>query len=71
MSPPLTYGEVLTGVLDTMVRRPESVQSVCSILPGYRDGLRTGAVTNQGPGLGLTLQSRGREALAVQEGAGR
>ena len=43
---------------------------MCSILPGYRDGLRTGAVTNQDPGLGLTLQSRGRGALVVLEGVG-
>ena len=33
-----------------MVIRPENVQSVCSILPGYRDRLRTWAVTNQDPG---------------------
>ena len=70
LSPPLTYGEALTGVLESMVTRPESVQSVCSILPGYRDGLRTGPVTNGGPGLGLMLQSRGRGALVLLEGAG-
>jgi len=36
---------------------------VCSILPGHRDGLRTGAVTYQGSGLGLMLEPRGRGAL--------
>ena len=47
LSPPLTYDEALTGVLESMVTRPESVQSVCSILPGYCEGLRTWALTNQ------------------------
>ena len=70
LSPPLTYGEALTGVLESMVTRPESVQSVCFILPGYRDGLRTGALTNRIPGPGLTLESRGRRALLLLEGAG-
>ena len=62
-SPPLTHGELLTGVLESMVTWPGSVQSVCSILPGHCDGLRTGAVTNRSPGPGLTLESRGRGAL--------
>ena len=43
---------------------------MCSILPGYHDGLRTWAVTNWGPGLGLRQQSRGRGALVLLEGAG-
>ena len=70
LSPPLTYDEALTGVLESMVTRPESVQSVCSILPGYRDRLRTWAVTNRDPGPELRLQSRGRGALVLLEGAG-
>jgi len=53
-----------------MVTRPGSVQSVCSILPGHRDGLRTGAVTNRGPEPGLILESRGRGALLLLEGVG-
>ena len=70
LSPSLTYGEALTGVLESMGTRPESVQSVCSILPGYRDGLRIWAVTNQGQGLGLRQQSRGRGALVLLGGSG-
>ena len=70
LSPPLTFGEALTGVLESMGTRPESVQSVCSILPGYHDGLRIWAVTNRGPGPGLRQQSRGRGALVLLEGAG-
>ena len=38
---------------------------MCSILPGHRDWLRTGAVTNRGPGPGLTLETRGRRALIL------
>ena len=70
LSPPLTYDEALTGVLESIVTLPESVQSVCSILPGYRDGFRTWAVTNQGPGPELRLQSTGRGALVLLDGAG-
>ena len=43
---------------------------MCSILPGYHDGLRIWAVTNRGPGPGLRQQSRGRGALVLLEGAG-
>ena len=43
---------------------------MCSILPGYHDGLRIWAVTNQGPGLGLRQQSRGRGALVLLGGSG-
>ena len=70
LSPPLIYGEALTGVLESMVTQPESVQSVCSILPGHHDGLGTGTVTNQDTGPGLMLESRGRGALLLLEGLG-
>ena len=43
---------------------------MCSILPGHRDGLRTEAVTNRGPGPGLRLESRGRGVLVLLEGVG-
>ena len=66
LSPPLTYGEALTGVLESMVTQPGSVQSVCSVLPGHHDGLRTGTVTNRDTGPGLMLESRGRGALLLK-----
>ena len=43
---------------------------MCSILPGYHDGLRSWAVTNRGPGLGLRQQSRGGGALVLLGGSG-
>ena len=41
---------------------------MCFILPGHRDWLSTRAVTNQDPGPGLSLESRGRGALVLPEG---
>ena len=70
MSPPLTYSEALTGVLESMVTRPESVQSVCSILPGYRDGLTTLEVTNQGPGTQAAIKGKRSSGSAGRGGAG-
>ena len=43
---------------------------MCSILPGHRDWLETGEVTNQGPGPGLMQESRGRGFLVLPEGLG-
>ena len=67
-----TYGEALTGVLKSMVIRPENVQSVCSILPGYRDRLRTWAVTNQDPGPRTQAAIKGKRSSgsAGRGGAG-
>ena len=70
LSPPLTYGELLTGVPKSMVTWPGPGQSVCSILPGNRDWLETEEVTNQGPGPGLMQESRGRGFLVLPEGLG-
>ena len=70
LSPPLTYGELLTSVPKSMVTWPGPGQSVCSILPGHRDWLGTGEVTNQGPGPGLMQESRGRGFLVLPEGVG-
>ena len=72
LSSPLTQGEQLSRVLKSMVTWPGPGQSVCSALPGHCDWLRTRVVTNQGPGLGFTLESRGRGALcsAGRGGAG-
>ena len=68
LSPPLTQREQLTGVLESTVTGSGPGQSVCSILPGHREWLRTGAVTNQGPGLGLTLESRDEEGWFCRKG---
>ena len=43
---------------------------VCSISPGHRDWLRTGAVTNRGPGSRLMLESREEELAFSQKGWG-
>ena len=38
---------------------------------GHRDWLRTGAVTNRGPGPGLALESGGEELWFCRKGWGR
>ena len=71
LSLPLTQGERLARILESMVTWPGPGQSVCSILPGHREWLRTGVVTNQGPGPGLTLESREEEGWFCRKGWGQ
>ena len=44
---------------------------MCFILPGHREWLRTRAVTNQGPGPGLKLESREEEGSFCRKWWGR
>ena len=72
LSPPLTQGEQLTGVLESMVTGSGPGQSVCSIPPGHCDWLRTGAVTNWGrAGPHAGIKARGARLLPEGVGLGK